>query len=275
MSDFFGGSGGFNSGGSIKSNLDNYYAYTQTSGGGGGGSPSGGKGCGTTSSTIIIVVLVIVAIQNIVVALIVLGCIGLIGLIIYLILKRQEIAKKNNNESVNQETVSIFHTENCGTGHCEQNKSVTAETGSSTSDTQSLKKPVLEQKKNSFSRLLQEVKDYRNANSEWEDGIFFDFVYIAGSGFIQNFKAADESTSVGDKLSLEREPENTHDSNAIVIRNQAGIKLGYVPKKHNVQPAQLMDDGKELFGRLYSKRSIGKVLSMTIEIFIKNGCVLL
>ena len=84
MSDFFGGGGGFSSGGSLKSNLDNYYTYSQTSGGSGSGSPSGGKNCGT-SSTIIIVILVALAIQNIATAFIVLGCVGLIGLIIFLI----------------------------------------------------------------------------------------------------------------------------------------------------------------------------------------------
>ena len=91
---------------------------------------------------------------------------------------------------------------------------------------------------------------------------------FSGSGFIENMREAKDSTSVGDKLELKREPPTPHDSNAIAIYNESGIRLGYVPKQHNAKPAQLMDSGKELFARLYSKRNCIYVLSMYIEIFI-------
>lgn len=264
MSDFF-GSGGFNSGGSWKSNVDNYYTYTQTSGGGG---PSGGKGCGTVPSTIIVVILVAVAIQNIVTALIVIGSIGLIGLIIYIILKQQAITNQKKNELLNQRNTNGVVTMGDYLDKKEIAITVATEPNTITSDKQDINKPVVKQ--NSFIRLSQEVKEYRSANPEWEGGIFLDFVNIAGSGFIENLRGADESTSVGDKIELIREPLNQHDTNAIAIYNKTGIKLGYIPKKYNVIPAQLIDSGKELFARLYSKRKYTHVLGMSIEIFIKN-----
>jgi hypothetical protein len=266
MSDFFGGGGGFNSGGSWKSNVDNYYAYTQTSGGG----SSGGKGCGTIPSTIIIVILVVVAIQNIVAALIVIGCIGLIGLIIYLILKQQAISNHKKNEVINQRNTNGADIKKDDPDDNEIVLADAIEPIAITVDTQEMSKPAVKQEPNSFTRLSQDVKDYRSANPEWEGGIFFDFVTIAGIGFIENLREADDSTSVGDKLQLKREPLNSHDSNAIAIYNKSGIMLGYIPKKHNVKPAQLMDSGKELFARLYSKRNYTHVLGMSIEIFIKN-----
>jgi len=267
MSDFFGGGGGFNSGGSWKSNVDNYYTYTQTSGGGGGGCPSGGKGCGTVPSTIIIVILVAVAIQNIVAALIVIGSIGLIGLIIYLILKQQAISNQKKNDVTNQRNDNCAVTKKDYLDNKEIVISVAIEPNAITSHKQDINKPAV--KPYSFTQLSQEVEDYRSANPEWEGGLFLGFVNIAGSGFIENLREADESTSVGDKLELIREPLNQHDINAIAIYNKSGIKLGYIPKKHNVIPAQLMDCGKEVFARLYSKRKYTHVLGMSIEIFVK------
>ena len=266
ISSFFGGGGGFNSGGSWKSNVDNYYAYTQTSGGG----PSGGKGCGTIPSTILIVILVAIAVQNIVTALIVVGCISLIGLIVYLILKHQAIANQKKKEAVKQITTNAATTVDHNAVNFIIEKTDTSESILRTTDTKDSKKPAVELKPNALTRLSQEVKEYRIANPEWEGGSFFDFVAIAGSGFIENRKEADNSTSVGDKLKFKREPLNSHDSNAIAVYNESGIKLGYIPKKHNAKPARLMDDGRELFARLYSKRTYTHVLSMYIEIFIKD-----
>lgn len=46
---------------------------------------------------------------------------------------------------------------------------------------------------------------------------------------------------VGEKLVLHREPTNEYDSYAIEVLSKNGIKLGYIPKKHNQVIATLMD----------------------------------
>ena len=63
---------------------------------------------------------------------------------------------------------------------------------------------------------------------------------IAGSQF------CDADAEPGDNLSLEREPDNPHDSHAIRIENEDFEKVGYVPRKIASWLAPVMDVGKVL-----------------------------
>ncbi len=217
MSDFFGG------GGSWKSSVDNYYTFTQTSGGGssGGGSSGGSKGCGT--SIVIIIIILVAAAKSVAAALIVLGCLGLVACIAYLIVRKISNKPSPTAKMDNRKPDSI--------------------------------KPG---------------EKHTKENLEWEGGRFIGFINIAGTSFIKDKKEADDSTFVGDKLTLSREPDNPHDPKAIIISNKSGLKLGYVPRNHNTYPAEIMDSGKELFGRLYSKSFTDKVLILTAELFLRD-----
>ncbi len=52
---------------------------------------------------------------------------------------------------------------------------------------------------------------------------------------------------IGDELTLEREPDNSHDYRAIEVKWR-GRKLGYVPRVENLTASYLMDQGTELSG---------------------------
>ncbi len=54
---------------------------------------------------------------------------------------------------------------------------------------------------------------------------------------------------VGDALTLEREPDNAHDGNAISVRWR-DYKLGYVPRAQNAALAWAMDRGERLDARV-------------------------
>lgn len=56
----------------------------------------------------------------------------------------------------------------------------------------------------------------------------------------------------GDILYLIREPENKYDENAIIVTDNTGYVLGYVPKKHNILLAAMMDEGKKFYAILTS-----------------------
>jgi hypothetical protein len=78
------------------------------------------------------------------------------------------------------------------------------------------------------------------------------FVYYDG-------KAVWDRMKTGDRLSLVREPANSHDSNAIRLEWQ-GHMLGYVPRRDNADLARQMDLGADTEARItaLSKASNGR-----------------
>ena len=54
---------------------------------------------------------------------------------------------------------------------------------------------------------------------------------------------------VGDALTMEREPENPHDANAVSV-SWRGRKLGYVPRRDNAALAWGLDRGEPLRARI-------------------------
>lgn len=69
-----------------------------------------------------------------------------------------------------------------------------------------------------------------------------DFI-IAGALRSAERREACEQLAVADRVLLEREPDNRHDKNAILILTQAGDELGYVPREDAKAMAPLMDAG--------------------------------
>ncbi len=92
---------------------------------------------------------------------------------------------------------------------------------------------------------------------------------IAGTSFRQ-LKKVEPLLPIGSLLPLKREPANEHDPLAIMILNESGNHLGYVPRAKNEALARLMDAGKLLFGRLESKEWQGNWLKAGIRIFLRD-----
>lgn len=68
--------------------------------------------------------------------------------------------------------------------------------------------------------------------------------YIAGTTQLKEPEVL-EHVKAGDMLNLKRE-DNKFDDMAILVLNDVGQKLGYVPEKDNVVFARLLDAGKLL-----------------------------
>lgn len=91
--------------------------------------------------------------------------------------------------------------------------------------------------------------------------------YIAGTTHIKDESVFDE-LKVGDKLILQREPDNRFDDNAILVLDEKSRKLGYIPEKDNIVFARLMDAGKYLTAKIVSMEFKGSFRQISIDIYL-------
>ena len=92
--------------------------------------------------------------------------------------------------------------------------------------------------------------------------------YIAGTTRLEDASVL-ENLPEGAKLNLRRE-DNKFDSNAILILNEQGKKLGYVPEKDNIIFARLMDAGKCLTAKVKTIEEHGGFKKIAIGIYLKD-----
>ena len=90
--------------------------------------------------------------------------------------------------------------------------------------------------------------------------------YIAGTTHLDD-KSVIEKAKVGDMLSLQRE-DNKFDSNAVLVLNAEGKKMGYVPEKDNIIFARLMDAGKLLKAKVSDITKKGSFTQIGIGIYL-------
>ena len=76
--------------------------------------------------------------------------------------------------------------------------------------------------------------------------IFLMNTFVAGVNHIKGIRKLARALKVHEKILLIREPKNEHDDLAILVKNKAGKKLGYIPRMKNEVMAHLMDAGKIL-----------------------------
>ncbi len=93
----------------------------------------------------------------------------------------------------------------------------------------------------------------------------FDF-YIAGTSHLKEPEVLD-AVKAGDMLNLKRE-DNKFDDMAILVLNDAGMKLGYIPEKDNVVFARLMDAGKLLKAKVTDIEKKGSFHMIRIGIYL-------
>ncbi|MCR5108010.1 MAG: HIRAN domain-containing protein [Lachnospiraceae bacterium] len=91
--------------------------------------------------------------------------------------------------------------------------------------------------------------------------------YVAGTTHIKDETVFDE-IKVGDKLILQREPENRFDENAILVLDDKKRKLGYIPEKDNIVFSRLMDAGKYLIAKIDRMEEKGSFRQINISIYL-------
>ena len=104
----------------------------------------------------------------------------------------------------------------------------------------------------------------------FEREIFLFDTHIAGTSHVEHIETLAPTLTDRERLEFFREPENTFDPQAIVIKTANGQKLGYVPQKDNLIFARLMDAGKLLYGRLFALEKKGNWYRIEIKIYLKE-----
>ena len=90
--------------------------------------------------------------------------------------------------------------------------------------------------------------------------------FIAGTSYLEDSSVLDE-VATGDKLRLRRE-DNKFDEKAILVLDEKGRKLGYIPEKDNIVFARLMDAGKYLTAKVKYYEPKGAFKQISISIYL-------
>ena len=91
--------------------------------------------------------------------------------------------------------------------------------------------------------------------------------YIAGTTNIKDESVFDDLRR-GQKLTLQREPDNRFDERSIIVLDGQGRKLGYIPEKDNEVFARLMDAGKLLKAKITDIKQKGSFTQISIGIYL-------
>lgn len=100
--------------------------------------------------------------------------------------------------------------------------------------------------------------------------IFLIDTHVAGTNYVENIDVIQENIVKGSKLNFFREKDNKYDELAIIIKDEKGNKIGYVPEDKNEVLARLMDAGKLIYGIVEGKEYIDNWLKIDISIYLKD-----
>ena len=90
--------------------------------------------------------------------------------------------------------------------------------------------------------------------------------FVAGTTYLDDDSVLDE-IAAGDKLHLRRE-DNKFDEKAILVLDEKGRKLGYIPEKDNLIFSRLMDAGKLLMAKISDIEMEGHFTRISIGIYL-------
>jgi hypothetical protein len=84
------------------------------------------------------------------------------------------------------------------------------------------------------------------AAARFREGVLYRSEFAVRGAFrSEERREACERLSEGDTVTLEREPDNSHDTNAVLVLGDADCELGYVPREKARELAPLLDAGAE------------------------------
>lgn len=123
--------------------------------------------------------------------------------------------------------------------------------------------------KNAIIEIINKVGNIE-LGKPFQKEIFLIDTHVAGTTYVEDIDAIGENIVKGTKLNFFREKDNKYDELAIIIKDEKGNKIGYVPKDKNEVLARLMDAGKLIYGIVEDKEYIDNWLKIDISIYLKD-----
>lgn len=117
---------------------------------------------------------------------------------------------------------------------------------------------------------LINILNSKNIERPFSQEIFLIEVHIAGTTHVDNISELEPKLNVGVEVYFYREPNNKFNSNAIIVKDKDGNKLGYIPRNKNEILSRLMDAGKLLYGKVKNKEKIGNEIKIEMQIYLKD-----
>jgi len=118
--------------------------------------------------------------------------------------------------------------------------------------------------------ILNSWKTGLDVGKPFSKQIYLISASIAGLYYVDNIEDVLDEIKPESKLRFVREPDNQYDELAILVKNQNGNKLGYVPRKKNPILARLMDAGKHIYGTVKKIKNDDSYMNVEMEIFMED-----
>lgn len=124
-----------------------------------------------------------------------------------------------------------------------------------------IKKAIEEEKSQSIKRKMEELlniseikkREYTNVSNLLVKPFYKD-IYLFSTDisgvFYRDTSVVEDKIKINDLLYLKSDTNNPYDENAVMVTNNAGYILGYIPRNVNKQLKNLLLGGKYLYGRL-------------------------
>lgn len=124
-----------------------------------------------------------------------------------------------------------------------------------------------------IDKLENQVTDLKKVFYKQSGESHSTFLYgfeVRGSDYLHLEDKVIPRLKENDPVLLIREADNKYDKNAISVATPAGLKLGYIPREHNLIFSRLIDSGNLLFGRVKNFHWDGKNLELVIKVYLAN-----
>ena len=89
-------------------------------------------------------------------------------------------------------------------------------------------------------------------------------VELRGTSSMENANEICEETAVGERIVFCPEPDNPFDSNAVAVKKENGVLLGYIPRTEAPFVCMLLKSNQKIFGRVSKVNTKRETVTVTI-----------